>query len=84
MVGTSSLRRALCLKRARPDLVIEPLRGNVDTRLRKVDEGMYDAIVLAYAGLRRLGLEGRATDVLDPSVSLPAIGQGALRHACKR
>lgn len=82
-VGTSSLRRALCLKRARPDLVIEPLRGNVDTRLRKVDEGMYDAIVLAYAGLRRLGLEGRATDVLDPSVSLPAIGQGALGIECR-
>lgn len=82
-VGTSSLRRALCLKRARPDLVIEPLRGNVDTRLRKVDEGLYDAIVLAYAGLRRLGLQDRATDVLEPSVSLPAIGQGALGIECR-
>ncbi len=82
-VGTSSLRRALCLKRARPDLVIEPLRGNVDTRLRKVDEGLYDAIVLAYAGLRRLGLESRATDVLATSISLPAIGQGALGIECR-
>jgi hydroxymethylbilane synthase len=82
-VGTSSLRRALCLKRARPDLVIEPLRGNVDTRLRKVDEGLYDAIVLAYAGLRRLGLQDRATEVLEPSVSLPAIGQGALGIECR-
>ncbi len=77
-VGTSSLRRLVALKAARPDLRIVPLRGNVDTRLRKVDEGECDAIVLAYAGLRRLGLEARATDVLAPEVSLPAIGQGAL------
>lgn len=82
-VGTSSLRRALCLKRARPDLVIEPLRGNVDTRLRRVDEGAYDAAVLALAGLRRLGLEGRATEVLEPEVSLPAVGQGALGIECR-
>jgi hydroxymethylbilane synthase len=77
-VGTSSLRRAVCLKAARPDLVIEAVRGNVDTRLRKVDAGEFDAIVLARAGLVRLGLEGRATDVLEPDVSLPAVGQGAL------
>lgn len=77
-VGTSSLRRAVCLRAARQDLVIEPVRGNVDTRLRKVDAGEFDAIVLARAGLVRLGLEGRATDVLEPGVSLPAVGQGAL------
>jgi hydroxymethylbilane synthase len=77
-VGTSSLRRAVCLKAARPDLAIVPMRGNVDTRLKKVDGGECDAIVLARAGLVRLGLEGRATDVLEPDVSLPAVGQGAL------
>ncbi len=77
-VGTSSLRRAACLRAARPDLVIVPLRGNVDTRLRKVDAGEADAIVLARAGLVRLGLEGRATDVLSAEISLPAVGQGAL------
>jgi len=77
-VGTSSLRRAVCLKAARPDLEIVPMRGNVDTRLRKVDAGECDAIVLARAGLVRLGLEARATDVLEPDVSLPAVGQGAL------
>lgn len=77
-VGTSSLRRVLALKRMRPDLVYAPVRGNVDTRLRKCDEGEYDAIVLAAAGLRRLGLEKRATELLDTNVSLPAGGQGAL------
>ncbi len=77
-VGTSSLRRAVALKARRPDLVIVPLRGNVDTRLRKVEAGEADAIVLARAGLVRLGLADRATDVLEPEVSLPAIGQGAL------
>ena len=77
-VGTSSLRRAVALRAARPDLVIVPLRGNVDTRLRKVEAGEADAIVLARAGLLRLGLEARATSVLEPEISLPAIGQGAL------
>jgi hydroxymethylbilane synthase len=77
-VGTSSLRRAVCLKAARPDLVIVPLRGNVDTRLRKIDAGECDAIVLARAGLVRLGLADRATEILSPEVSLPAVGQGAL------
>ena len=82
-VGTSSLRRAVALKAARPDLAIVPMRGNVDTRLRKVDAGECDAIVLARAGLVRLGLEGRATEVLSPEVSLPAVGQGALGIECR-
>jgi hydroxymethylbilane synthase len=83
-VGTGSLRRALALRSRRPDLVVEPIRGNVDTRLRKVDEGQYDGVILALAGLKRLGLEARATEILDPSVSLPAIGQGALGIECRR
>jgi hydroxymethylbilane synthase len=77
-VGTSSLRRGLSLLAARPDLRIVSLRGNVDTRLRKVDAGEVDAIVLARAGLVRLGLADRATEVLSPDLSLPAVGQGAL------
>jgi hydroxymethylbilane synthase len=77
-IGTSSLRREVCLHLSRPDLVIEPVRGNVDTRLRKVDEGELDGIVLALAGLKRLGLAERATEILEVDVSLPAIGQGAL------
>jgi hydroxymethylbilane synthase len=77
-VGTSSLRRAAALKAARPDLDIHSIRGNVDTRLKKVDAGEFDAIVLARAGLVRLGLEARATEVLSADVSLPAVGQGAL------
>lgn len=77
-VGTSSLRRAVSLKAFRGDLEIVSLRGNVDTRLRKVDEGIADAIVLARAGLVRLGLEDRATEILTPELSLPAVGQGAL------
>ena len=78
VVGTSSLRRSVCLLSARPDLVIEPLRGNVDTRLRKVKDGPYDAIVLALAGLKRLGRADEATEVLSATLSIPAIGQGAL------
>jgi hydroxymethylbilane synthase len=77
-VGTSSLRRISMLRGWRPDLDYVPIRGNVDTRLRKCEEGTVDAIVLAYAGLIRLGLGARATQVLDPSRCLPAIGQGAL------
>lgn len=77
-VGTSSLRRALALREARPDLAIEPLRGNVDSRLKKVTEGPLDAIVLAYAGLKRLGLGAHASEVLSTDVMLPAVGQGAL------
>jgi hydroxymethylbilane synthase len=83
-VGTSSLRRMVALKARRPDLDVVPLRGNVDTRLRKVDAGECDAIVLARAGLLRLGLEGRATEILGTDVSLPAVGQGALGIECRR
>lgn len=78
VVGTSSLRRTVLLRALRPDLKIEPLRGNLDTRLRKLDEGQYDAIVLAAAGLKRLKLEERIRDIFEPDVMLPAAGQGAL------
>ena len=78
VVGTSSLRREAILRAAFPQLKIEPLRGNLDTRLRKLDEGQYDAIILAAAGLIRLGLVERIRSVLPPEVSLPAPGQGAL------
>jgi hydroxymethylbilane synthase len=78
VVGTSSLRRMALLRALRPDLRIEPLRGNLDTRLRKLDEGLYDAIVLAAAGLKRLGLQARVRVEFDPAVMLPAAGQGAL------
>ena len=78
IVGTSSLRRVVLLRALRPDLRIEPLRGNLDTRLRKLDEGQYDAIVLAAAGLKRLGLAQRIRQVFEPGQMLPAAGQGAL------
>lgn len=78
VVGTSSLRRLVQLRARRPDLQILPLRGNVDTRLRKLDQGQYDAIILAAAGLQRLGLEDRIAERISPDVMLPAIGQGAL------
>lgn len=77
-VGTSSLRRAAQLRRLRPDLEIEDIRGNLDTRLRKLDEGRYDAILLAAAGLVRLGLEARIAERLPPETMCPAVGQGAL------
>jgi hydroxymethylbilane synthase len=77
-VGTGSLRRAAQLRALRPDLKIEDIRGNVDTRLRKLDDGRYDAIVLASAGLRRLGWENRITEIFDPGIMCPAVGQGAL------
>jgi hydroxymethylbilane synthase len=77
-VGTSSLRRLVQLHALRPDLQIEPLRGNLDTRLRKLDEGQYDAIVLAAAGLKRLGLAERIRALFEPTAMLPAAGQGAL------
>ena len=77
-VGTSSLRRVVQLLALRPDLLIEPLRGNLDTRLRKLDEGGYDAIVLAAAGLKRLGMGVRIRSVFEPAQMLPAAGQGAL------
>jgi hydroxymethylbilane synthase len=78
VVGTSSLRRLSQLKHFRPDLIIKELRGNVDTRLRKLDECQYDAIILATAGLRRLGLEGRISAPIEIEEMLPAVGQGAL------
>ena len=78
VVGTSSLRRMALLRALRPDLKIEPLRGNLDTRLRKLDEGLYDGIVLAAAGLKRLGLGERIREIFEPHVMLPAAGQGAL------
>lgn len=82
-VGTSSLRRLCQLKARRPDLQVIPMRGNVDTRLRKLDDGELDAIVLACAGLIRLGHATRITCALSPSESLPAIGQGALAIECR-
>ena len=77
-VGTSSLRRRAQLLAARPDLTILDLRGNVNTRLKKLDAGEYDAIILASAGLKRLGFADRITDVLPAAMCLPAVGQGAL------
>lgn len=77
-VGTSSLRRAAQLRVVRPDLVIESVRGNLDTRVRKLDEGQYRAIVLAAAGLTRLGWADRIAEILQPEVMCPAVGQGAL------
>jgi hydroxymethylbilane synthase len=78
VVGTSSLRRTVLLQALRPDLSIVPLRGNLDTRLRKLDEGQYAAIVLAAAGLKRLGLAQRIAQIFEPEQMLPAAGQGAL------
>ncbi len=77
-VGTSSVRRQAQLRALRPDLDYRELRGNVDTRLRKLDEGQYDAIVLAKAGLDRLGWSGRISDILEAADCLPAVAQGAL------
>ena len=78
IVGTSSLRREAQLRAKFPHLTIQPLRGNVQTRLSKLDNGDYDAVILAAAGLQRLGLEGRIREILSPADSLPAAGQGAL------
>ncbi len=83
-VGTSSLRRQTQLLGLRPDLVVVDNRGNLDTRIRKMEEGKFDAIILAAAGLRRLGWERRITQVLPKEVSLPAIGQGALGIEIRR
>ncbi len=77
-VGTSSLRRAAQLRQLRPDLQVESIRGNLDTRLRKLDEGQYDAILLAAAGLKRLGWGDRIAEILSPEQMCPAVGQGAL------
>ncbi len=77
-VGTSSLRRQAQILHARPDLAVRELRGNVDTRLRKVESGEYDAILLAKAGLDRLGWSNRISEILSPEICMPAVGQGAL------
>jgi hydroxymethylbilane synthase len=82
-LGTSSLRRTAQILAARPDLRIEPLRGNVDTRLKRLENGELDAIVLACAGLARLGLESRISARLDPATMLPAVGQGAIGIECR-
>jgi hydroxymethylbilane synthase len=82
-LGTSSLRRQAQVLAARPDLRIEPLRGNVDTRLRRLDAGELDAIILACAGLLRLGLESRIATRLDPRVLLPAVSQGIIGVECR-
>jgi hydroxymethylbilane synthase len=84
VVGTSSLRRQAQLRALRPDLRIESLRGNVDTRIRKLEAGGMDAIVLACAGLVRLGLESRITARLDPQICLPAVTQGVIGIECRR
>lgn len=83
VVGTSSLRRESQLRARFPHLKIEPLRGNVQTRLRKLDEGQYAAIILAAAGLKRLGLGERIRDIISSEDSLPAVGQGALGIECR-
>ena len=82
-LGTSSLRREAQLRERDPLLSMQPLRGNVNTRLRKLDEGQYDAIILAAAGLKRLGFASRIASLLDPEEMLPAAGQGALAIECR-
>lgn len=83
VLGTSSLRRECQIKHYRPDLIIKSLRGNVGTRLAKLDNGEYDAIILATSGLERLGLNERIRHELDRQISLPAVGQGALAIECR-
>ena len=83
VVGTCSLRRQCQLLELRPDLIVKELRGNVNTRLRKLDEGQYDAIILAAAGLLRLKMEDRIANYIEPEVSLPAVGQGAVGIECR-
>jgi len=82
-IGTSSLRRQCQINSLLPGAEIIPLRGNVNTRLAKLDAGDYDAIILAAAGLKRLGMEARITELLPPEISLPAIGQGAIGVECR-
>ncbi|MGB9716332.1 MAG: hydroxymethylbilane synthase [Thermodesulfovibrionales bacterium] len=83
IVGTSSLRRSCQIRNIRPDLKLIQLRGNLDTRIRKLDEGQFDAIIAAVAGIKRLGLAHRITEILQPDISLPAIGQGAIGIECR-
>jgi hydroxymethylbilane synthase len=82
-VGTSSLRRSSQLLNIRPDLIIHTLRGNVETRIRKMDEGMFDAVILATAGVKRLGMQHRIMEILPFETSLPAVGQGAVGIECR-
>lgn len=82
-IGTSSLRRSCQLLHIFPGLKIAQLRGNLDTRIRKLDEGQFDAIILAVAGIKRLGWEKRITEIIDPEIILPAIGQGAVGIECR-
>lgn len=82
-VGTGSLRRQAQLRHIRPDLDVRDLRGNVDTRLRKVESGEYDAVILAKAGLDRLGCNHRISEILSPDVCMPAVGQGAIGVECR-
>ncbi len=82
-VGTSSLRRQAQLRHLRPDLDLRDLRGNVDTRLRKVESGEYEAVMVAKAGLDRLGLSQRISEILSPDVCMPAVGQGAIAVECR-
>lgn len=82
-VGTSSLRRMAQLMMVRPDVVVEPLRGNIDTRLKRAEAGDFDAIILAAAGLHRMGWKSRITEYLSPQVCLPAVGQGILGIECR-
>ncbi len=84
IVGTSSLRRSCQLHAMRPDLIIHLLRGNVNTRLNRLEQGEYDAIVLAYAGLQRLGFANRISEHFNPEEFLPAVGQGALGIECRK
>lgn len=83
VVGTCSLRRQCQLKEARPDIIIKELRGNVGTRLSKLDDGEFDAIILAVAGLKRLKLDARIRSIIEPEQSLPAVGQGAVGIECR-
>ena len=83
LIGTGSMRRKAQLLSQRPDLQVEDIRGNVDTRLQKLDEGAYQAIILAESGLKRLGLTERITHVIDRGVMIPAVGQGALGIECR-
>jgi len=82
-IGTSSLRRMCQLLHIRPDLKIIQLRGNLDTRIRKLNEGQFDGIVVAVAGIKRLGMSYRITEILEPDISLSAIGQGAIGIECR-
>ena len=83
-IGTTSLRRRAQILARRPDLLVKPLRGNVETRLEKLNAGVVDATLLAFAGLKRLGQTSVATEILSPEKMLPAVGQGAIGVACRR